>query len=207
MKIRSSLISMTAILTASLLSFPAFAQDGAADADEAAKPYEGGSYTIVPPASWMQVSGTLGEKELSQLPGNIREHFSQRNTDVLFLKKDPDRPKAGFINNLNIVIINEEIILTDEVINEMTPILKQQYDSMFKPFNIEVMEKRPFNDKEALYVKGNYTVLNYSITMEQFLIASGSAKESLVLSCTYETETGKEDAEACVNAIKSIKFK
>ena len=207
MKIRSSHISMTAILAASLFALPVMAQDSAADSNEAVKPYEGGSYTIVPPVSWMQVSGTLGEKELSQLPGNIREHFSQRNTDVLFLKKDPNRPKAGFINNLNIVTINEEIILTDEVISEMTPILKQQYDSMFKPFNVEVMEKRSFNDKEALYVKGNYTVLNYSVTLEQYLIASGSVKESLVLSCTYDTETGKEDAEACINAIKSIKFK
>ena len=204
MKIRCSHICMATLLATSLIATPVLAQEGNPSGTET---YDGGYYTIVPPASWMLVSGTLSEKELSQLPSNIREHFIQRNTDVLFLKKDPDKPKAGFISNLNVVIISEEIILSDEVVNEMRPILENQYTQMFKPFNIEVMEKRPFNDKEALYVKGNYTVLNYPVTLEQYLIPSGSTKESLVLSCTYNTETGKEDAEACINAIKTITLK
>ena len=200
---------MAAILAVSLFAVPVMAQDTnpVGGTEEAAKPYEAGSYTIIPPASWMQVSGTLSSDELSKLPANIRDQFTQRNTDVLFLKKAPDKPKAGFINNLNIVLINEEIVLTDEVVSELEPILKQQYDSMFKPFNVEVMEKRPFNNKEVLYVKGNYTVLNYSVTLEQYLIPSGSTKQSLVLSCTYDTEAGKEDGEACVNAIKSVTMK
>ena len=206
MKIRFLNLSMAATLALSLFASPVMAQDSA-PAENEVKPYEGSSYTLTPPQSWLLVSGSLSEKELSQLPPNIKEHFSQRNTDVLFMKTEQGKPKAGFINNLNIVIINEEIVLTDEVINELTPILKQQYESMFKPFTMETIEKRPFNDTEVLYVKGSYNVLNYPVTMEQYLIPSASAKESVVMTCTYNTETGKEDAEACINAIKSVELK
>jgi len=206
MKVRFFNLSMAATLALSLFASPVMAQDNA-PSDEKVEPYEGSSYTLTPPKSWLLVSGSLSEKELSQLPPNIKEHFNQRNTDVLFMNIEQGKPKAGFINNLNIVVINEEIVLTDEVINELNPILKQQYESMFKPFTMETIEKRPFNDTEILYVKGSYSVLNFPVTMEQFLIPSASAKESLVMTCTYNTETGKEDAEACIKAIQSVKLK
>ena len=92
-----------------------------------AEQYSNEKLTITPPDGWMLVSGSLGDKEMNQLPENIRAHYNARNTDVLFINIDSlDKPVAGFKNSLNIVTINEEIPLTPELVKELEGVLKDQ---------------------------------------------------------------------------------
>ena len=197
-------LALCALLVSGLWGLPAMAQEQAG-ADEA-KPYDGGSYTIVPPSSWKLISGSLSPEELAKLPDNISKHYIQRNTDVIFMNIGADPQNTGFKNTLNVVIINEEILLTDEIVKELSSVLKQQYETSFKPFNLEVVEKRKFQDKkDALYVKGSYDVLKYHVTLEQYLVPSSN--ESVVLTCTYQTDTGQEDGKLCMDAIMTLTFK
>ena len=189
-----------ALIATLSLATPALAQN----ADGTPTVYNATNYSITPPANWKIVSGTLTEKELSKLPENINKQFSQRNTDVIFLNK-PDKQNSGFMNNLNIVSIGEEIVLTDEVIKELEAQLKQQYVSMFGAFEMETIEKQTEEKQETLHVKGSYSALNYNITMEQFLMPHG--KTSVVLTCTYVTDKGQADGDACKEAVKTLKFK
>ena len=168
--------------------------------------HDGGSYTIVPPASWKLISGNLSADEMAKLPDNISKHYTQRNTDVIFMNVGTDAKDTGFKNTLNVVIINEAIALSDDVVKELSAVLKQQYETSFKPFELELVEKRKFKgEKEALYVKGKYEVLNYHVTLEQFLVPS--TNESIVLTCTYQTETGQDDGNRCRDAIMTLTLK
>ena len=193
------------IAAAALISCPALAQDTPSES------YDGGSFSIVPPANWLLISGSLTDRELSKLPENIREHYNQRNTDIIFMNIESlDAETKGFKNNLNIVTINEAIPISDDLVKELTTILQQQYDAMFaQTFKLEKTEIVSLDDidAKAFYLSGTYTVQDYSIKMEQTLIPSQG--ESLVLTCSYET--GKPDTEEtakkCEAAIKSLKLK
>ncbi len=178
----------------------AMAQDGEKEV------YEGENFKIEPPAKWIQVSGNLSEKELSKLPENVREHYNVRNTDVLFMNiSSLDEPTQGFKDSLNIVTVSDPIPLTDDLVKELTDVLKQQYNSIFENFEAVSMKVIKLGSKEVFEVQGKYTILNYSIIMRQiFMPLSGS---SLVLTCTYEASHEEEVSKLCENSIKSLVLK
>lgn len=190
---------LTISLMAMCLCTNAMAQDNADDANEDKNIYDGDSFTIVPPANWLLVSGNLDPKDVAKLPENVKEHYTQRNTDVIFMDiNSPDAEAKGFKDSLNIVTINEPIPLNDELVKELSTVLKQQYESMFEKFELENIEVTTLRDKKVLSVKGGYTVMSYKVKMEQTLIPAKN--ESLVLTCTYETE--KDNADKIINACR-----
>ncbi len=202
MKIKHTLLPLVA---AALIATPAFAQDAQGES------YDGGSFSIVPPANWLLISGSLTDKELAKLPENIRDHYNQRNTDVIFMNIESlDAETKGFKNNLNIVSINESIPISDELVKELSTILEQQYDSMFaQTFKIEDSKTITLDNVggKVFYLSGTYTVQDYVIKMEQILVPSKT--ESLVMTCSYETNKPDTDETAakCNEAFKSLKLK
>ena len=205
MKLSQFLLISTLSLFVSSTS--AFAQEeGSNDAQPAESfRYDGSSFDITPPAGWQLVSGNLSEKELKKLPENVREHYTARNTDVIFMNiPTQDADTKSFRDSLNIVTISDPIPLNDDLVKELTNVLKQQYESMFEKFELETIQVTKIGEHDALQVKGAYAVLNYKIKMEQYLIPS--KKESLVLTCTYDTS--KSDAadiiSACTKAIETL---
>lgn len=177
-----------------------------AQSDESGK-YDAGSFTITPPEGWILVSGSLGEKELAKLPENIREHYNARNTDVLFMNIAglDQQPTQGFKDSLNVVTVAEQIPLTDDLVKELTDVLKQQYKGMFDNFASSSMEKTKIGARDVFEVKGSYTILNYSIMMRQVFIPLSNA--SLVMTCTYESSHEDTVAELCDKAIRSLEVK
>ncbi len=196
---------MVGVLALTMFSSGAMAQDNAAD--DTNREHNGGSFTIVRPEGWMLVAGNLSDKELKKLPENVREHYNMRISDIIFMNiSSPDANDKGFKDSLNIVTIDESIPLKDELVKEMSSVLKQQYDSMFESFELESTELTKLNDIDVLMLKGSYSVSGYSIKMEQVLVPS--KKESLVLTCTYDSkkERAEEIIGACREAVKSLKF-
>ena len=193
-----SQICMCSLLSLGLCATTAMAQDEASS-------YDGGSFKINPPAGWQLVSGNLSQKEIQKLPENVREHYNMRNTDVIFMNiPTQDAETKGFRDSLNIVTISDPIPLNDDLVKELSNVLKQQYDSMFEKFNLESTEVTKVGEHDVLLVKGSYSVLNYNIKMEQYLVPS--KKDSLVLTCTYDS--GKSDASDiignCKKAVESL---
>lgn len=185
-----------------------FALPAVSMADEPAEsePYTGSNYTIVPPAKWILVSGNLNDKELSKLPDNVREHYNQRNTDVLFMNIEGlDKPTQGFKDSLNLVTVNEAVPLTDELVTELKGVLKQQYASMFEKFELKSMDKTKLGEREVFEVVGEYAILNYKVKMRQIFIPLNS--NSLVVTCTYEESREAEVAPLCEQSLKSLSFK
>ena len=173
--------------------------------DSASEKYDAGTFSITPPRGWMLVSGNLSEKEVQKLPENVREHYTLRNTDVIFMNLDaPDADTKGFKDSLNIVTINEPIPLSEDLVNELKTVLTQQYEAMFENFEFESATQTTLNDIDVLQIKGGYKVLNYDVKMEQYLVPS--SKESVVLTCTYDASKDKaaEILKSCTDAVKSL---
>ncbi len=195
-----------AMMASMLFSASAFAQDKAEDgAVGESDKYNGGTFTIVPPGGWILVSGSLSQKEIQKLPENVREHYSMRNTDIIFMDiASPNADAKGFKNSLNIVTINEAIPLNDSLVSELSNVLKQQYEAMFEKFELETPTVTKLGSMDVLLAKGSYTILNYAINMEQYLVPSKN--ESLVLTCTYDSSKSNsaEAIEKCRNAVKSL---
>ena len=192
-----------AVLALCFVSSSAFAQ--ASDTASAAEKYTGETFSIEPPNGWMLVTGALGEAERKKLPANVQEHYESRNADVLFLNlASQDAVSKGFKDSLNIVTISEAIPLTEELVQELSSVLEQQYTSMFEKFEMETVEVSKLGEMDVLSVKGSYLVLDYKIKMEQILVPS--QKDSIVMTCTYDS--GKENAdqviETCRKAMRSI---
>ncbi|MCL2326519.1 MAG: hypothetical protein FWC40_08515 [Proteobacteria bacterium] len=182
------------------LSFPlgAMAQDS--------EVYKGGSFTIEPPAKWLLVSGNLSENEMKKLPANVREHYNQRNTDVLFMNiEGTDARPQGFKDSLNIVTVNEPIPLTEELVKELSAILKQQYTAMFEQFAVDSIGMRKLRDMDVLEVSGRYTILNYDVRLLQIFVPSKS--ESLILTCTFEATREESVRPLCLRAFESLVLK
>jgi len=198
---RSLLALLTFLCCMFLVPSGTFAQN-----DENEK-YDGGSFTITPPKGWILVSGNLGDKELAKLPENIREHYNSRNTDVLFMNIAglDQQPTQGFKDSLNIVTVTEEIPLTDDLVKELTDVLKQQYVNMFDNFEATSMEKSKIGARDVFEVKGTYSILNYSIMMRQVFIPLSNV--SLVMTCTYESSHEDDVADLCDKAIRSLEVK
>lgn len=190
-------------LTCLLLALPTVSS---ADETGNAEVYTGSNYTIVPPAKWILVSGNLSDKELSKLPENVREHYNQRNTDVLFMNIEGlDKPTQGFKDSLNLVTVNEAVPLTDELVTELKGVLKQQYASMFEKFELKSMEKSKLGERDIFEVVGEYAILNYKVKMHQVFIPLKA--DSLVVTCTFEDSREEEVAPLCKQALESLKFK
>ena len=202
-------LSRLLMISAISLVFASTSAQAQEDAgSQEASRYDGGSFTVAPPAGWQLVSGNLNPKELQKLPENIREHYNARNTDVIFMNiPTRDAETKGFRDSLNIVTISDPIPLNDDLVKELNNVLKQQYESMFEKFELESTQVTKVGNLEVLQVKGSYTVLNYKIKMEQYLVPA--KKESLVLTCTYDTS--KSDASdiigACNKAVESLELK
>lgn len=200
----------TVFLTSMIVSllFPGAAS--AQDSDKTEKaPVDCDSFTITPPAGWLRVAGMLSEKELSRLPNNIREHYTRPTSDVIFidLSSPDDNDSKSFKDSLNIVAIGESIPISDELISELTTVLKSQYSAMFENFVLESAEKSKIKDTEVVRVKGSYGVLNYSVKMEQVLYPAGN--NAYVMTCSYDAESKNSAAQiaACRSAIESIQIK
>ena len=201
-KMKRALLKLCA-LGCMLLAVPMVAM---ADENSESDVYTGSNYTIVPPAKWILVSGNLGDKELSKLPENVREHYNQRNTDVLFMNIEGlDKPTQGFKDSLNLVTVNESIPLTDALVAELKEVLKQQYGSMFEKFDLKSMEKSKLGDREVFEVQGEYAILNYKVKMRQVFIPLEST--SLVVTCTYEESREAEVTPLCAKSLESLTFK
>lgn len=186
-----------------LLAANAFAD--APNGDAAPEKYDGGTFSLIPPKGWLIVSGNLSEKEVQKLPENVREHYTLRNTDVIYMNLDaPDADTKGFKDSLNIVTINEPIPLSDELVKELTTVLTQQYETMFENFEFESAKQIKLGEIDVLQVKGGYKVLNYDVRMEQYLVPS--SKESVVLTCTYDSSKDKaaEIIKACTDSVHSL---
>lgn len=204
---------LTIFIMTMCLCTQVMAQENANDANAEANQdevsqYDGGSFTIVPPKNWLLVSGNLDPKDVAKLPENVKEHYTQRNTDVIFMDtSSPDADAKGFKDSLNIVTINEPIPLSDELVKELINVLKQQYAAMFEKFELDTIDVAELNGKQVLSVKGAYTILNYKVKMEQTLIPA--KEESLVLTCTYDTEkeNSGEVIESCRKAVESLVLK
>lgn len=181
---------------------------GAAFAQESA-PVDCDSFVITPPEGWLRVAGMLSEKELNRLPNNIREHYTRPTSDVIFIDlSSPDAADSkSFKDNLNIIAIGEEIPLTDELIAELTTVLKAQYSAMFENFVLDSVEKSKIKDVEVLLIKGSYGVLNYAVKMEQVLYPTES--NAYVMTCSYdaESENSAETIADCRKAMESIQIK
>ncbi|MBO4349698.1 MAG: hypothetical protein J6A01_01975 [Proteobacteria bacterium] len=202
MKLAKNII-LSALLLLTSSTF-ALAQE---EANESSR-YDGGSFTIAAPAGWQLVSGNLSPKEIQKLPENLREHYNMRNTDVIFMNiPTQDAETKGFRDSLNIVTVSDPIPLNEDLVKELSNVLKQQYESMFEKFELESTQISKVGELEVLQVKGSYSVLNYKIKMEQYLVPS--KQESLVLTCTYDTS--KSDASdiigACLKAVESLELK
>ncbi|MBQ9395952.1 MAG: hypothetical protein IJU23_10630 [Proteobacteria bacterium] len=192
-------------MLAGLAALTLFASNAVAQDDSDV--FNGGSYEITPPKGWIHVAGYLSEKELKKLPENVREHYSIRNTDVIFMNLSAqDSKEKGFKDSLNIVTISENIPLSEDLVKEMKDVLTQQYQGMFTDFEMTDFELSKLNGQDVLVVKGNYTVINYKVKMEQTLVPHKD--EALVLTCTYDST--REDAmtiiENCQKAVKSLTF-
>ena len=102
--------------------------------------------------------------------------------------------------------ISENIPLSEDLVKEMKDVLTQQYQGMFTDFEMTDFELSKLNGQDVLVVKGNYTVINYKVKMEQTLVPHKD--EALVLTCTYDST--REDAmtiiENCQKAVKSLTF-
>ena len=131
----------------------------------------------------------LSEKELNRLPNNIREHYTRPTSDVIFIDlSSPDAADAkSFKDNLNVIAIGEAIPLSDELIAELTTVLKAQYSAMFENFVLESAEKSKLNDVDVLLIKGSYGVLNYAVKMEQVLYPASS--NAYVMTCSYDAQS------------------
>ena len=181
---------------------------GMAFAEESA-PVDCDSFVITPPAGWLPVAGMLSEKELNRLPNNIREHYTRPTSDVIFIDlSSPDAADAkSFKDNLNVIAIGEAIPLSDELIAELTTVLKAQYSAMFENFVLESAEKSKLNDVDVLLIKGSYGVLNYAVKMEQVLYPASS--NAYVMTCSYDaqSENSASVIAACRKAMESIQIK
>lgn len=192
---------LAGVLCSLLFGGAAFAQENA--------PVDCDSFVITPPEGWLRVAGMLSDKELNRLPNNIREHYTRPTSDVIFIDlSSPDAADSkSFKDNLNIIAIGEEIPLTDELIAELTTVLKAQYSAMFENFVLDSVEKSKIKDVEVLLIKGSYGVLNYAVKMEQVLYPAES--NAYVMTCSYDAE-GEKSAETiagCRKAMESIQIK
>lgn len=184
----------------------AFSQESGAAKSE---PVDCDTFTITPPAGWIRVAGMLSDKELARLPQNIREHYTRPTSDVIFIDlESPDEAQTkSFKDSLNIVSIGESVPLSDELITELTSVLKAQYGAMFENFELESSEKTKINDVDVLLIKGKYGVLNYSVKMEQVLYPSKD--NAFVMTCSYDADSADsaDSIAACRKAMESIQVK
>lgn len=168
--------------------------------------YDAGTYSIQAPSKWILVSGVLGERELAQLPENVREHYNQRNSDVLFMNIDSiETMTPGFKDSLNIVTVNEPIPLSEDLIKELSTVLKQQYSSMFEQFELESIGMTKLRDLDVLKLVGKYQILNYSVKLIQTFIPSKN--ESLVVTCTFEASKEELVSGLCQNSLETLILK
>ena len=137
--------------------------------------------------------------------------LTEYKLESIVKKYDLSSPDAAdsksFKDNLNIIAIGEEIPLTDELIAELTTVLKAQYSAMFENFVLDSVEKSKIKDVEVLLIKGSYGVLNYAVKMEQVLYPAES--NAYVMTCSYDAE-GEKSAETiagCRKAMESIQIK
>ena len=202
MKHHLSIVCLLATLT---FASPTFADEVAVPN---AEPINCKSYIVTPPQGWLQISGALTDAELLNLPDNIRDLYTRPgNSDVIFINvASPNAETTGnFKDSLNIVTISEKIPLTDDLVKELTNVLKSQYDTMFENFKLESAEKTKINDADALVFKGAYTIKEFEIKMEQYLYSTPD--KAFVLTCSYNSkaEQAQDNIDACRQAVRSIK--
>ncbi|MFA5625312.1 MAG: hypothetical protein WC966_09710 [Bradymonadales bacterium] len=170
------------------------------------KTFESTSYSIVPPSEWFVVSGDIAEKDRMKLPPAVREHYNPRALDAMFMDvKDLAGEKQDFKDNLNIVVVNEAVPVTEAVKKEMVTVLQQQFESMFEDFTMLSSDIVSVGKYPAFLISAKYSLLNYQIKMVQWLVPSKT--ESLVLTCTFDQSREEATLRLCNEAVNSLVLK
>ncbi len=168
-----------------------------------ATPYKSNKgYAVQPPSGWEWVTGELEPAELERLPQTIREHYDPNTTDAMFM--DLSGKDDAFKDNLNVVVLDDVIPLSPELVEELQRILTQQYESMFESFNLEAFEMAQYGPHSAVKILATYKLLDYELVLFQALMSG--PKNSLVLTCTMEKSRRDDRINTCGQAFGSVKF-
>lgn len=161
-------------------------------------------YTINAPGGWETVSGELDPEQLAKLPTNIREQYDPKTTDVMFMDLSAKRD-SEFNDNLNIVVLDEPVPVTDELINDLKNILTDQYQMLFDNFELKSFGKTTFGSNDAIRIEATYTLLGYNLVLYQALMSSDN--KALVLTCTMDEARKEERMKLCSETFGSVQFK
>ena len=180
-----------------LLAVPALAQEGP-------QPHTSSKgYSIMSPTGWEVVSGELDQQELEKLPRSIRDHYDPRTTDVMFMDLAGSKDNE-FKDNLNTVVLDEPVPISEELIGELKTILTDQYKSLFENFELVSFEQATFGENAAVRIQATYTLLGYNLVLYQALM-TGPTK-TLVITCTMDQARKDDRIKTCDEAFTSVKF-
>ena len=196
--LRQSLTLIVATLVTLGLAGVALAQDAPAPH----KSTKG--YSILAPTGWEVVSGELDPQELEKLPTSVREHYDPKTTDVMFMDLASNTEMNDFKDNLNIVVLDEPVPISDELIADLKEILTEQYKSLFEGFALTVFEKTKFGENDAIKIEATYTLLGYELVLYQALM-TGPTK-ALVITCTMEQSRKEDRVKICSESFSSVSF-
>ena len=160
-------------------------------------------YSIISPAFWEVVTGTLSDEEMQKLPEDIRATYDPKTTDVIFMNSKVG--EGEFNDNINVVVLAERIPVSEELIAELKPILTEQYKKVFKEdFALESFEAATFGEHAAVEIKATYRLLGYDLYLHQALISG--ANKALVITCTLERSRREGSDNLCNASFASVKF-
>lgn len=158
-----------------------FAVAAHAAAGQEAMPFESTKgYRMSGPAGWSIVSGRLSDEEKARLPEQIRNAYDPSKTDVIFMEA---ADAGGFRDNLNVVVVEQAVPANDDSVEQLKPVLLNQYKALFKDFELLGIGVRAVKDgPRVLEVRGNYELLGNKLFMHQMLVPG--EKRTLVVTLT-----------------------
>ncbi len=170
------------------------------------KTFESSTYDVSIPNNWTTITGELDSNELEKLPQSVREHYNPQAMDAMFVNlSDKDIRDDDFKDCINIVIVNEVIPNTDEMIAELKTLIEQQYASFFEEFRLLNFDWVTQSGRKALNIQAQYKLLNYELGLEQFVISTD--KNAIILTCTYERSRESAMRDICSKTFTSLKTK
>ncbi len=198
-----ALVTMIVLFFATLSTSVAVAQEPVPEND---KKFESPYYTISIPNNWTTVTGELEPKELEKLPQSVREHYNPQAMDAMFVNlSDEELKDDAFKDCINVVIIDDEIPATDDLVAELKGLMEQQYSSIFEQFRLLNFDWVKKEGPKMLNVQAQYKLLNYELNLEQYLIPSD--KKSIIITCTYEKSREAALRNLCAKTVTSLQIK
>lgn len=172
--------------------------------------HKGSGYSLTAPAGWEVVSGELEEAEVGKLPEKIKEHYNSKSTDVMFmdLATGGEGAENEFKDNLNVVVLDEPVPITDELVAELQGTLNDQYGKLFENFKLEKFEKSKVGAHDVLKIHASYELLSFKLYLFQMLVSGPAAApdKALVVTCTVAQSRKDEREGVCDNAFASLAF-